>query len=59
MKRVELVSLIVILGAAALVAGVSGQFGLWWGLIVAGTLAIVGGLTLVNVDEPDRERRRG
>ncbi len=48
---------LVVLGAAALVAGVFGQFGPWWALITAGTLAVVGALLLIDVDEPDRSDR--
>lgn len=59
MNRLQAVAAVVLVGALALVGGVSGQFGIWWGMIVAGTLAIVGGLTLIRVDEPgDREGRR-
>lgn len=52
LTKVKLAVIVVILGAAALVAGISGLFGVWWGLISGGSLAVIGGLTLIRVDEP-------
>jgi hypothetical protein len=47
---------IVVLGLAAVTAGVFGLFGMWWGLILGGTLSIAAALILIDVDEPKRER---
>ncbi|MEV0237575.1 hypothetical protein [Nonomuraea sp. NPDC050786] len=49
---------LVVVGAVAFVAGVHGQFGLWWALIMGGTLAVVGGLTLVRVDDDHKGNRQ-
>lgn len=56
MNRVQIVSVIIVLGLSAIVAGVFGLFGLWWGLILGGTLSIVAALLLIDLDEPKRER---
>lgn len=50
--------MIIILGVVALTAGVFGQFGPWWGLIMAGTLSIAGAMLLIDVDEPKREESK-
>jgi hypothetical protein len=55
-NRVQIVSLIIVFSLAAIVAGVFGLFGLWWGLIMAGTLSIVAALLLIDMDEPKRDR---
>lgn len=49
---------LVVVGVAAFVAGVYGQFGLWWALIMGGTLAVAGGLTLVRVDDDHKGNRQ-
>lgn len=43
---------IVVLGMVALVIGVFGLLGLWWALILGGTLAVAGAFLLIDVDEP-------
>lgn len=45
-------------GCVVLAAGVYGQFGLWWGLIVTGTLTSALALVAVDVDDPDKEGPR-
>lgn len=56
MSRAQISSVIVVLGLAAVTAGVFGLFGVWWGLILGGTLSIAAALILIDVDEPKRER---
>jgi hypothetical protein len=58
MRATRTAAVITVLGVLAVSAGVFGQFGVWWGLITAGTLAAGGGLTLIRVDDPDREARK-
>lgn len=58
MRSVLISTVIVVLGWAALTIGVFGQFGPWWAMIVSGTLAILGAITLINVDEPIRREDR-
>ena len=49
---------ILVMGYISLVAGITGQFGTWWGMIVAGSLAVVGAMTLIEVPERKEEIRR-
>lgn len=58
LTKTGLAVFVVLAGASALVAGISGLFGLWWGLIAGGTLALVGGLTLIRVDDPGTSTER-
>lgn len=58
MRAMHVSAGIAVIGAIALTIGVFGQFGLWWSLIVAGSLASVSAVILIDVDEPDKEGRR-
>lgn len=57
MRAMHVSAALAIVGAVAVSIGVFGQFGLWYALIIAGTFAVVGALTLIDVDEPDKGDR--
>lgn len=52
MTRAQISLSIVVLGMVTLVVGVFGLFGVWWALILGGTLAVAGAFLLIDVDEP-------
>lgn len=58
MTRVQISSLIIVLGLISVTLGVFGLFGVWWGLIMAGTLSVAGALLLIDVDEPPAKNER-
>lgn len=52
----RIVLLVAIVGVAAIVAGVAGQFGPWWALIVGGALGLVGAVLLYDPEKPGNPR---
>lgn len=58
MTRVQISYSVVVLGMIALTAGVFGLFGVWWALILGGTLAMAGAFLLIDVDEPRPKNER-
>lgn len=51
----RIVLLAAIIGAAAIVAGVAGQFGPWWALMVGGVFMLAGAVLFYEPRKPDSQ----
>lgn len=51
----RIVLLAAIIGAAAIVAGVAGQFGPWWALIAGGVFLLAAAVLFYDPQKPDSQ----